>query len=182
MNETLVLNATNEPLARIPWSKAMVLFLKGKVEVVEEYENRVVRSATLEWAMPSVIRFLRYIGRRKRAIKFSRENLYARDKGKCQYCQVSVKREDITYDHVIPKSQGGMTKWSNIVISCFNCNQRKGSKTPEQSGMFPLKKPVKPKSLPNTYEKLFIWRTGMPMTWKEYLYDMAYWGGELAQD
>lgn len=182
MNETLVLDVTYEPVGRVSWERAFTLLFQGKVEIIEEYEDKTVRSATMEWQMPAVIRFLRYLGNRKRAVKFSRENVYTRDKGKCQYCGQSVKRMEITYDHVIPRSQDGKTKWDNIVISCFSCNQKKKNRTPEQAGMRLINKPVKPKSLPNTMRLTFMWREGMPKEWKDYLVDISYWHSQLDSD
>src|SRR5208282_6273340 len=105
--ETLVLSTGYEPVARVPWQRAIHLLFLGKVEIVEEYDDRLVRSVTVSLNMPSVIRFLRAVRGRKRAIKFSRENVYARDKGRCQYCGHTVPRTDFTYDHVIPRRLNG---------------------------------------------------------------------------
>src|SRR5512141_3506469 len=79
--DTLVLSHAYVPVARVGWKRAVTLLFEGKVEVIEEYEDRTVRSVTLEFKVPSIIRFLRKIRDRKRAVKFSRENVYARDKG-----------------------------------------------------------------------------------------------------
>ena len=91
--DTLVLSHTFEPVARVSWQRAITLLWEGKVEVVEEYENRMVRSVTLEFKVPSIIRFFRAIRHRRRAIKFSRENVYTRDNGRCQYCGHWVPRD-----------------------------------------------------------------------------------------
>ena len=182
MSDTLVLDISYRPLGRISWERAIKLLFQDKVEVVDEYEDKTVRSQTLEWKVPSIIRFLKLVNPTKKAIKFSRENVYARDKGKCQYCGIKVPRHKSTYDHVIPKSKGGKTNWKNIVISCFSCNQHKGSRTPEEAKMTLLQKPVMPKSLPGTLSLTFIWREGMPKSWKDYLYDISYWHGELESD
>src|SRR5260370_17064772 len=100
--ETLVLSAVYEPVARIPWQRAMTLLFLGKVEVVEEYEDRFVRSVTYEFRMPSVIRFLRALRGRKKAIKFSRESVSARSKGSCQYCPPKIARPPATSHHLTP--------------------------------------------------------------------------------
>jgi 5-methylcytosine-specific restriction endonuclease McrA len=177
--ETLVLNATFEPVARVSWRRAITLLFEGKVEVVEEYDDRFVRSITLQIRMPSVIRFLKIIRGGKRAIKFSRENVYARDSGRCQYCNLKVARHEATYDHVVPRSQGGITSWDNVVICCVPCNQRKGGRTPDQAGMRLLSRPVKPKKLPETVRITFIYEKGMPTSWRSYLRDIAYWHVKL---
>jgi len=168
--ETLVLSAVYEPVARIPWQRAMTLLFLGKVEVVEEYEDRFVRSVTYEFRMPSVIRFLRALRGRKKAIKFSRESVYAGDK---------VPRHEATYDHVIPRVIGGATHWTNVVIACVPCNQRKGGRTPAQAGMKLLSTPVKPKHLPEVFRLSFTYERGMPHSWRTWLRDISYWHGAL---
>jgi 5-methylcytosine-specific restriction endonuclease McrA len=180
--ETLVLDPGYQPVARVSWERALTLFWMGKVEVVEEYEDRVVRSTTLEVKMPSVIRFLRAVRGKRRMVRFSRENVYARDSGKCQYCGSKVPRPESTYDHVTPRSQGGHTKWENIVIACLNCNQRKGGRTPEQAGMVLRTKPVRPTKLPETVRITFGYEPGMPASWRNWLRDFSYWNGELETD
>lgn len=180
--DTLVLSHAFEPVARVPWQRAITLLFEGKVEVIEEYENRTVRSITLELKVPSIIRFLKRIRERKRAIKFSRENVYTRDHGTCQYCGHRVPRVDSTYDHVVPRSQGGQTTWENVVICCTPCNQRKGGRTPAQAGMRLLSTPVKPKSLPNTLRLTFVSGKDVPESWKNWLATYKYWNSELEHD
>lgn len=180
--ETLVLNASYQPVARITWQRAITLLFLGKVEVVEEYEDKTIRSVTFEVKMPSVVRFLRMLKRRKPVIRFSRENVYARDNGQCQYCGNKVTRPEATYDHVHPRSQGGGTHWENIVIACVPCNQRKGGRTPDQAKMKLKTVPVKPTKLPETLRLTFAFQKGMPASWANWLRDMTYWHGSLDQD
>jgi 5-methylcytosine-specific restriction endonuclease McrA len=180
--ETLVLNAGWQPVARIPWQRAITLLFLGKVELVEEYEDRTIRSVSFEVKMPSVVRFLRTLKRRKPVIRFSRENVYARDQGRCQYCGKAVTRSEATYDHVVPRSQGGGTNWENIVIACVPCNRAKGGKTPAQARMKLLTRPAKPTKLPDTFRLTFTWSKGMPPTWKNWLRDLSYWHGSLEED
>ena len=177
--ETLVLNATYEPLCRIPWQRAITLLFNGKVEVVDEYEDKTIRAVTFELKMPSVVRFLKFLKRRKAVIRFSRENVYARDHGQCQYCSRAVSRSEATYDHVVPRALGGKTCWDNIVIACVACNQKKGGRTPEQARMKLKVRPVKPEKLPETLRLTFTWDKGMPASWKSWLRDMTYWHGAL---
>jgi 5-methylcytosine-specific restriction endonuclease McrA len=148
--------------------------MNGKVQIVESYEDRDIKSVTMSIKMPAVVRELVYY-KRKNAVKFSRENVYARDKGKCQYCGIHLSRPKVTYDHVIPSDFGGKTTWTNIVIACFSCNQVKRNRTPEQAKMKLLSKPEKPKKLPNTLNITFTWHKGMPEQWKNWLYDVKYW-------
>jgi 5-methylcytosine-specific restriction endonuclease McrA len=179
--ETLVLNATYEPVARVTWQRALTLLFQGKVEVVEEYEDEKVRSVTFEIRMPSVVRFLKMLKRRKPVVRFSRENVLARDHMRCQYCQKPVIRQEATYDHVIPRAQGGKTCWENIVIACVDCNQKKGGRTPAQARMKLAQAPVKPDKLPHGFKLTFAWQKGMPLSWKNWLRDLTYWHGELDQ-
>ena len=177
--DTLVLNIGYEPVARVTWQRAITLFFLGKVEVVEEYADREIHAVTFVFKMPSVVRLLRALRRANKVIKFSRENVYARDGGKCQYCGLTTPRHEATYDHVVPRARGGRTTWENIVIACVPCNQTKGGKTPEQAGMKLRTAPVKPKKLPETFRITLTFRVGMPEIWKAWLRDYAYWNTEL---
>jgi 5-methylcytosine-specific restriction endonuclease McrA len=177
--ETLVLNPGYEPIARVTWQRAVTLLTLGKVEVVEEYADREVRSVTFAFKMPSIVRLLRALRGVRKAIKFSRENVYARDGGRCQYCGAGVRRDEITYDHVVPRALGGKTTWDNIVTACVGCNQRKGSKTPEQAGMKLRCPPVKPKKLPESFRITLAFGQGMPESWRSFLRSYSYWHGEL---
>lgn len=179
--ETLVLSPGYEPVARVHWQRAITLLFMGKVEVVEEYEDKEIRAVTFSIKMPSVVRFLRAIRGKRRAVKFSRENVYTRDQGKCQYCGDKVSRAESTYDHVVPRALGGKTDWDNIVIACVECNQKKGGKTPEQAKMHLRSKPVRPKKLPDVRITV-CWRPGMPLSWKTWVRDFQYWNGELEHD
>ena len=180
--DTLVLSHAYEPVARVTWQRAMALLFEKKVEVIEEYDDWKIHSITVEFRVPSIIRFLRKIRDRKRAIKFSRENVYSRDKGTCQYCGLKVARPEATYDHVIPRSQGGTTRWENVVICCTPCNQKKGGRTPEQAHMHLLSIPVKPKSLPDTIRLTFLRHKNVPESWKDWLRSYGYWNSELEHD
>jgi 5-methylcytosine-specific restriction endonuclease McrA len=179
--ETLVLSPGYQPVARVPWQRAILWLFTGKVEVIEEYEDRKIRSVTFEIKMPSVVRFLRMLRGKKRPVRFSRENVYARDRGACQYCARKVPRCESTYDHVVPKAHGGPTTWDNVVIACVPCNQKKGGRTPEQARMKLLSVPVKPAKLPQTLRMTFVFQKGMPETWRSWLRDVTYWHGELEE-
>lgn len=178
--DTLVLSHAYEPVARCNWQRAMTLLFKGLVEVVEEYEDWKVKSVTVEFKVPSIIRFLRKSADHRRKVKFSRENVFMRDKGRCQYCGTKLRRHDATYDHVTPRKQGGPTRWENIVIACTPCNQRKADKTPEQAGMRLRSTPVKPDYLP--LRLTFLMRKDVPESWKQWLQSYSYWNAELEQD
>lgn len=177
--ETLVLDASYVPVARVHWQRAITLLFMGKVEILEEYEDRDIKSVTFTLKMPSIVRFIRAMKSRKKAVKFSRENVYTRDSGKCQYCGSRVSRPESTYDHVIPRAQGGQTTWENIVIACMECNQRKGNQTPAQARMRLLSTPVRPKKLPDHMSLTISWRKGDPASWKDWLASHHYWNDAL---
>src|SRR6188508_1274800 len=133
-SRTLLLNSTYEPLKVISWQRAVTLLWLGKVEVIRSYE-RDIRSVTFKIRMPAVVRLIRFVRRKRPQISFSRRNLFARDENTCQYCAKRFESPELTYDHVVPRSQGGKTEWTNIVTCCVDCNRRKGGRTPPQAGM-----------------------------------------------
>ncbi len=164
---TLLLNSTFEPLKVVTWKKAVVMVMLGKVEVVEEYE-RIIRGVSSALRLPAVIRLNRFIRRRTAIVKFSRQNLYVRDKGKCQYCGAHFEYKELTYDHIIPRSKGGQTEWANVVTCCIACNLKKGGRTPEEAGMCLIRKPKAPIWIPLLTRSLGI--EDPPDPWKDYLY------------
>jgi len=174
MEHVLLLNITYEPLRIINWKKAITLMLLGKVEVLEEY-GREIRSVSFTIKLPSVVRLLRLVKRPKSPVKFSRQNIYARDKYRCQYCGQKFSSEELTYDHVVPRSRGGKTEWENIVTCCVDCNRRKGGRTPSEAGMKLIKKPEKPTWIPAL--RITIGFREVPQSWRDYLY----WNVELVE-
>ncbi len=167
MEQVLLLNATYEPLIVINWKRAITLLFLGKVEVLEEY-GQEIHSVSFSIKLPSVVRLLRMIKKPKTPIKFSRQNIYARDKYKCQYCGKRFPSEDLTYDHVTPKARGGGTKWTNIVTCCISCNRKKGGRTPAEARMKLIRKPFCPKWVPVL--RATIGFKQVPSSWRDYLY------------
>ncbi|MBW1973662.1 MAG: HNH endonuclease, partial [Deltaproteobacteria bacterium] len=166
-------NATYEPLKIVSWKKAITLVILKKVEVVEEYDKEI-HTVSFSIKIPSIIRLFRFIKRKENEVKFCRQNIYARDKNQCQYCGKTFETKDLTYDHVIPKSRGGRTEWTNIVTCCIDCNRKKGGKTPEEAGLKLIRAPKKPKWLP--VMTITIGLKKMPQSWRDYLY----WNVELS--
>lgn len=180
--DTLVLDIGYRPHSRLSWQDAIIKVLVDRtVEIVNEYPDRFISTVNWTIKMPSVIRLLKPV-RREKAVKFSRHSIYARDKGRCQYCGVKVRRNEMQYEHVIPRAQGGKTCWENIVTACMSCNQKKGGRTPQQAGMKLLTMPVKPKSLPHQEDFGMVYTKGMPEAWKTYLRSAVYWNAELESD
>ena len=131
MEQVLLLNITYEPLKIINWKRAVSLFLLGKVEVLEEY-SREIHSVSFAIKLPSVVRLLKMVKRPNSPVKFSRQNIYARDKYRCQYCGMRFPSEEFTYDHIIPKSRGGKTEWTNIVTCCMSVTGKRGDVPPKR--------------------------------------------------
>jgi len=179
--DCLLLDQSYQPIGRVDWQAAVTHLFTDEVEVVETHDA-AVRSVTLEVKLPAVLRFVRRVTSRKRQVKFSRENVWARDKGRCQYCGQVVHRDDFTYDHVVPRAQGGHTTWTNVVVACGPCNQKKGGRTPQQAAMSLRAEPVKPSKLPDAMRFCLTWSPGMPPAWKAWLRDISYWHGALEQD
>jgi 5-methylcytosine-specific restriction endonuclease McrA len=178
--QTLVLDIGYQPVARVSWETSIVWVLDRIVEVVDEYPDRRIRTTRWSVPMPSIVRFLKPLPRKK-AIKFSRHNVYARDGGRCQYCGQRVRRDEFTYDHVRPRVLGGATNWENVVVACVPCNQRKAGRTPTQAGMTLRSTPAKPRRLPDVPRSIQF-TPGMPETWKGWLRSAVYWDGELEHD
>lgn len=172
---TLVLDRGYQPHRVVSWQRAITMLFDGKVEVVEEYEHDV-RSVTLTLKMPAVVRLLR-AARWQRGVKFSRINVATRDGFRCQYCGRKSSLNRLTYDHVIPRCEGGKTHWENIVMACQACNGRKGGRTPAQAGMRLAKPPIRPRWLP-----LVAFRVdptcSVPDAWIHWIY----WHGALEED
>ncbi len=136
-----------------------------------------VRCVRFEIAVPRIVRLMFYDRLPKHAVKFNRRNIYARDRGRCQYCGERFSTSELSLDHVLPRSLGGKTTWDNIVCCCVACNVRKGGRTPERAGMRLIAKPVKPKRSPIIHLRLTSARYA---SWKQFL-DAAYWNVELKE-
>ena len=174
MEQTLLLNATYEPLKIVHWQKAVTLWVQGKVEVISVYD-REVRAVSFSFRLPSVIRLLRRVKIRRKFdyVPFSRANIYARDHYACQYCGHVFPTGDLTFDHVVPVAHGGRKDWENIVTCCITCNRRKGGRTPEQAGMRLVRLPRRPDKAPAL--RITIGVRDAPESWRDYLY----WNIEL---
>jgi 5-methylcytosine-specific restriction endonuclease McrA len=144
MVATLLLNAGFEPVKVISWQRAVTLLVLGKAELLEAYESEI-RSASHSIEMPSVVRLRRGArGRMQKGVKFCRGNVYRRDGYTCQYCGARPGASRLTFDHVIPRSRGGLTEWTNIVTACSDCNRAKADRTPQEAGLSLARPPIRP--------------------------------------
>jgi 5-methylcytosine-specific restriction endonuclease McrA len=136
----LVLNASYEPINVCAARRAIVLVLKG-VAMTEEENGHFLHAARVAMRVPSVIRLLEYrrIPHQSRAL--SRKNILLRDRNTCQYCSTTLPSGELTLDHVIPRSRGGLSTWENLVACCHPCNRRKGNQLPHEANMKPAREP-----------------------------------------
>ena len=140
----LVLNADFRPLSYYPlslwsWQDAIKAVFLERVNIVANYD-RAVHSPSLEMKLPSVVSLKTYV-KPSTHPAFTRFNVFLRDRFSCQYCG---DRDDLTFDHLLPRSRGGHTTWDNVVAACSPCNLRKGSLTPSESRMWPSQMPFQP--------------------------------------
>jgi len=140
----LVLNADYRPLSYYPlslwsWQDAIKAIFLDRVNVLSTYE-KTVHSPSFEMKLPSVVCLKSYI-KPARNPAFTRFNVFLRDRFTCQYCG---SRDDLTFDHLVPRSKGGMTTWDNVVTACSPCNLAKGGMMPDQCGMTPDQHPFQP--------------------------------------
>ena len=128
--------------------------------------------------VPRVILLLTYDRVPKRHVRFSRFNVYARDRNTCQYCGVHFSRAELNLDHVVPRSRGGMSCWENVVCSCHACNRRKGGRSPKEARMRILRAPRRPEWTPFMLDTFSLRRY---REWVPFLstVDAAYWNTEL---
>jgi len=163
----LVLNASYEPINVCAARRALVLVLKG-VASAEEHSMAHVHSARHSVKVPSVIRLLEYRRIPMQARSLSRKNILMRDRYTCQYCAKTMSSNELTLDHVIPRSRAGGTTWENLVACCHHCNNKKGNRTPEEAGM-KLAKIPKPFSL-HTSRHLMRLLGKSDDQWRKYLF------------
>ena len=140
----LVLNADFRPLSYYPlslwcWQDAVKSVFLDRVSIVSNYKRKI-RSPSFEMNLPSVIALKNFIKPSENP-NFTRFNVFLRDKFACQYCG---DKKDLTFDHLLPKSKGGITDWENVVTACSTCNVKKGGKLYEKSGMKLFNKPYRP--------------------------------------
>ena len=183
--KVLVLNSDYMPLGIIGWKRAICLHFVGQeipeegVSVVEYYSGVTITSGGgIEHPLPAVVASNRYINRSKFPPSFTKRNIILRDQLSCQYCGIELKKSEATIDHVLPRAQWKLypekrknnqtpTHWENVVACCFDCNHKKGSKTPKQAGMSLINEPTIPDGNRfvagmSPYEKV-------PDVWKPYL-------------
>ena len=171
----LVLNADFRPLSYSPlsiwsWQDTIKAVFLDRVNIVALYD-KAVHSPSMEMKLPSVVSLKSYV-RPLRHPAFTRFNVFLRDRFACQYCG---SREDLTFDHLVPRSRGGQTTWENVVAACSSCNLEKGRMSPDESGMFPSQLPFQP-SVNDLHRNGRLFPPNyLHQSWLDYLY----WDTEL---
>ena len=174
-NPALVLNADFQPLSYFPlsvfnWEDAVRAAVKGSHAVVAEYDVEV-RSPSTVMRLPSVIALREYV-RPPSRVAFTRFNVFLRDRFRCQYCGGRFVHGELTFDHVIPRVDGGRTSWTNIVAACSPCNTRK-----DRLRVKPLRTPLEPTQHDLRVAQRHFPPNFMHETWADFLY----WDSELEQ-
>ena len=159
----LVLNQDYRALTITSVQRATVLVLLQKADLVEFESGRFVRSPNLQVPWPSIVRLKAYVRMPYKKIMLTRKNVLRRDRHRCQYCG---SRDRLTIDHIFPKSRGGKDTWENLVAACIPCNNRKGSRTPDEAKMKLSRKPFRPSYV--MYIRDFV--GSLDDTWKPYLF------------
>ncbi len=195
-SSVLVLNKSFLPVHVTSLKRALVLLYQGvanavdvnyrtfsfdswrSLAVIEKSKSiglidRIIRA-------PRVVILVNYNKLPKRYIKFSRANIFLRDKNKCQYCGKEFRKSELNLDHVVPRTHGGVSSWENVVCSCISCNRNKGGRTPEGAGVKLIRKPRKPAWSPYYHISLtnIMYKEWMPFLG---LVDSAYWHLELEE-
>jgi 5-methylcytosine-specific restriction endonuclease McrA len=140
-------------------------------------EGEFVRTVSHRIRLPRVILLGVFDRLPCKDLKLTRNNIFERDKERCQYCNKTFERKDLNLDHVIPRHYGGKTTWENVVCSCIKCNTRKANRLPHEAKMRLLRKPVKPKWRPVIS---IVLGESRHEQWKHFL-DVAYWNVELKE-
>lgn len=158
MPHTLLLNADGSvksiiPLSTLNWQDAIKHVVLGTAVSLHNYDDWIVRSPSITLPVPSVL-MLRRQARHRSALRLTRSNVFLRDGHTCQYCNVKFREQDLTWDHVLPRSHGGQTRWENIVAACSPCNTRRANNV----RIRPKKEPWKP-----AYYEMVAKRQGIPI-------------------
>ncbi len=160
----LKLDSSFKPIEIISWEEAFLLTWLNKAWAVE-YSDKWVHSARRTFQVPSVIVLFRYIEEKFFTLPCTRKNIMIRDENQCKYCQNDYRDSELTIDHVIPRSKGGKTIWTNVVIACKPCNQQKSDLLLSQTPFSLPRLPRKP-----SYRSIIKKRIkSSNVKWKEYL-------------
>lgn len=174
-HSVLLLNTTFEPLTVVTARRALKLLFSKKAHSIEE-GGAFIQTIRARVRIPSVIQIVYYIRKPYMAPKFSKRSVFIRDGYNCQYCGKHTPKP--TIDHIIPRSKGGKTNWSNVVTACHACNNRKGDRSLKESGMRLIKDPQEPKFL--VYSAIIS--PARVKKWERYFHPEKYDNGSMQMD
>lgn len=192
MNDVLVLNRSWFAVHVADWQRAMSLLYTGQAKAVDVddfiardfndwkelsqvKQGNFIHTETFKILIPEVIALNFYDELPPGEVKLTRKNIFERDKNNCGYCGKHFNREELNIDHVVPKSKGGKTEWTNLICSCTSCNNKKSARTPEEAGMKLQWAPAKP-GWKGKIE--IITGANRRISWKKFI-EYAYWNVEL---
>jgi 5-methylcytosine-specific restriction endonuclease McrA len=187
---TLVLNRNWQPVSVAPVARALTMLWNGSAHVVDPDNFRLytwtdwaalapregepfLQAVRFRLRVPEVLTLTRYDRPRESVVAFSRRNIFKRDHSTCQYCGARPGSEELTIDHVVPRSQGGASTWENCVLACVPCNARKANRTPDQARMKLRRAPFRP-----TWKPLYAASGIRIESWAKFLSE-AYWNVTL---
>ncbi len=139
--KALVLNLDYTPITVCTVQRAFLLVFLNKAELVKTNSSLTFHTVDRTFSMPSVIKLTRYVNIPYKGVVLSRENVFKRDRFKCQYCGTS---KELTLDHLIPKANGGKTSWNNLITACKKCNSQKGNSSLDEVGFQLAYRPFRP--------------------------------------
>ena len=189
---TLVLNRNWQPVAVSTVARALIKVWNESARIVDPSNfqiygwedwsllcpadvDPVIRTQWLTLKVPEVITLTRYDRLPVKIVAFSRRNVFKRDGFMCQYCGCKPGSEELTIDHVMPRSRGGLSSWKNCVLACIDCNTRKANRTPEQAHM-PLRgTPTHPQ-----WNPVYAPHGVRIESWSKFVSE-AYWNVELEE-
>ncbi len=190
----LVLNSLYQAVQVTGVRRAFRLFYAGRAKAVAadfvsyDFDNwcdiapragdATIRTPTRSIRIPQVIQLVYYDRLPSREVRFTRRNIFHRDKNRCQYCGKVFPQKRLNLDHVVPLSRGGTSTWANVVCACIDCNTRKGARTPTEASMRLVRRPKRPAGLPMMRSG---WLGPCPVEWRTFL-DEAYWNVELSDE
>lgn len=162
-NNVLVLNPDYQAIGVATYDRAFVLVYLGKAEMITDAPERKIHTVSRDFPFPSIIRLYRYAYIPFRKVNLTRQNIFRRDSFSCLYCG---SRDELTIDHVVPRSHGGRDSWENLATACRRCNGRKGDMTPEEANMKMRIQPFRPSFV------MFLgnFNGNIRDDWKPYLY------------
>ncbi|HZO94198.1 MAG TPA: HNH endonuclease [Candidatus Baltobacteraceae bacterium] len=164
MSDVLLLNFTYEPLGIVDLQRAVRLVFQRKAEIVHD-DGRVLRTVSAAFPLPSIVRLLYFVARKRKKVALTKKNVLLRDDYRCGYCAAKGTPATMTVDHIVPRSRGGRSSWQNLVACCSACNGRKRDRSPEEARM-PLRiRPREPRFIP----WIVVRRNTCPDEWWKYL-------------